>query len=103
MLYLLDSKYSKLSETAMSYIKAYSGMHIDFRSQGTVVTHPLVSNIRLETKARQRLSNIIGMDLPEDVELEPLLREQDILYDIDTDISFVYNEYRPKKRRKTKI
>ena len=99
MIYLLSSKYSKLSDMALSYIKTYSGMHIDVPSKGKLYTHPLVANIRQDLKARERLNKILGVDLPPDAELEPLLREQDILYDIDTDISFVYDEYKPKKKK----
>jgi hypothetical protein len=72
----------------------YSGMSIDFRSHdGTKLSHRLIHAIRKDSQVRKLLSDYLGSTITEDMELEPPLREQDILYDVDTDITFVYEEY----------
>ena len=96
MLYLLDSKFSKLSEAALIMIEEYSGMPINFPSKDGMVTHRLILALRKDKGVRTQLGEHLGCEITEDMELEPPLRDQDILYDVDTDISFIYEEYQKK-------
>lgn len=93
MLHLLDSRYSKLSIQSLERIEDYSGLPINFPSKGEVITHRLIKAIRLDPNVRTELAGYLGATIPEDFELEPKLRDQDILYDVDTDITFIYTEY----------
>lgn len=93
ILNLLESKFSNLSELAFEAFKDYSGMAVDFPSKGELISHRLIQAIRGDSKVRTQLGEHLGCEIPEDMELEPSLRDQDILYDVDTDISFIYTEY----------
>ncbi len=93
MLYLLDSKFSKLSPAAFEAYKDYSGMAVDFPGKNGLTSHRLIQAIRGDNTVRTQLGEHLGCEIPIDVELEPSLRDQDILYDVDTDITFIYSEY----------
>lgn len=94
MVCLLDNKFSKLSPIALREIKYYSGMIIDWQNKdGTTSTHRLIQAIRKEDSVRAQLAEHLGAIVTEDMELEPAMRDQDILHDVDTDISFIYEEY----------
>lgn len=98
MLYLLDSKFSKLSCAAVETYKDYSGMAVDFRNKdGELVSHRLILAMRGDTDVRTQLGEHLGCEIPASMELEPSLRDQDILYDVDTDINFIYAEYSKKQ------
>lgn len=94
---LLEGKYSQLSKIAMTAIETYAGLHIDFpQPAGGTFTSRLICIIRKDPEYKQLIEERLGTRLPEDAELEPPLRDQDILYDIDTDTSFIYAEYEKK-------
>lgn len=99
MLCLLESKYSQFSDQAKALIKEYSGLHVDFwQKDGSLFTSRLYSQaIRKDSGWKSILEERLGIRLPDNAELEPELREQDILYDVDTDISFIYQEYNEKR------
>jgi hypothetical protein len=98
VLTLLEGKYSKLSEKALTAIETYAGLHIDFpQPGGGTFTSRLISIIRKDPGYRALIEERLGTHLPEDAELEPPLRDQDILYDVDTDTNFIYEEYQGKE------
>lgn len=96
MLYLLDSKFSKLSEAALIMIEEYSGMPINFPTKEGNLTHRLILALRKDSGVRTQLGKYLNCEITEDMELEPPLRDQDILYDVDTDIRFIYEECQQK-------
>lgn len=97
---LLEGKYSKLSEKALNAIETYAGLHVDFKQKdGNIFTSRLISIIRKDAGYRALIEHRLGAHLPEDAELEPPLRDQDILYDVDTDTNFIYEEYSKDKRQ----
>ena len=95
---VLDSKYSQLSVDAMGMIRDYSGLVMDFKTkEGNILTHQLIKAIRQDKEVRTLLAEYLNESITEDMELEPPLREQDILYDVDTDITFAFEEYQKGK------
>lgn len=94
MLWLLDSKFSKFSPAAIEAFEDYSGMAVNFKGKdGEIVSHRLIMAIQQDSRVRTQLGEHLGCEIPEGMELEPALRDQDILYDVDTDINFIYTEY----------
>lgn len=97
ILQLLLGKYSQLSETAMTAIETYAGLHVDFKQKdGSLFTSRLISIIRKDPGYRDLIEQRLNAHLPEDAELEPPLRDQDVLYDVDVDPNFIYEEYLKK-------
>lgn len=100
ILNILQGKYSQLSEKANTAIETYAGMHVDFPQQGGgTLTSRLIAILRKDPGYRALIEHRLGTHLPEDAELEPPLRDQDILYDVDTDTNFIYEEYSKDKRQ----
>jgi len=99
ILNLLEGKYSQISEQAMQMIEQYSGLHVDFKQKdGNTFSSRLISIIHKDPAYRTQLEERLGVRLEDDEELEPKLRDQDILYDVDTDTSFIYEEYQKKDK-----
>ena len=89
VIHLLDGKYSQLSEKAMELVTEYSGLHVNFKMKdGTTFSSRLISIIHKDPKYRHKLEERLGTRLRDDEELEPKLREQDVLYDVDTSVEF---------------
>lgn len=87
---ILDSKYSQLSEAAINMIADYSTMHIDFPNGDTLYTSRLFSQaVRRDSGYKNLIEKRLGLELPAGAELEPPLREQDILYDVDTNTDLI--------------
>lgn len=98
ILTLLEGKYSQLSEKAMQMIEHYSGLHVDFKQKdGSTFSSRLISIIRKDPAYRTLLEERLGIRLEDDEELEPKLRDQDILYDVDTDIAFAHPGFEKKE------
>ncbi len=94
IIHLLNSKYSLISDEALDAIENYSGLHFNFRTkEGDVVTHRLVRAIRRDDELRMQISEFLDAPIAIDAELEPPMREQDIMFDIDTDLDFIHQGY----------
>lgn len=97
ILNILQGKYSQLSQNANTAIETYGGLHVDFPQKGGgKFTSRLIAILRKDPGYRALLEHRLGTHLPDDAELEPPLRDQDILYDVDTDTNFIYEEYQKK-------
>jgi len=86
----LDSKFSRMSDEAKQLIYQFSGLHRNFpRKDKTFFTSRLVLVLERDEQLREQLNEVLGEKLGPEDELEPKLREQDILLNVDSDISFI--------------
>lgn len=89
----MSSKFSRMSDEAKALIFKFSGLSIDFPNKhGIPVSSRLIQVLRRDGHLRDFINKEFNTELGPEDELEPLLREQDILYDIDADITFVTKE-----------
>jgi hypothetical protein len=101
ILTLLEGKYSQLSELAMQQIEQHSGLHVDYpQPGGGTFSSRLISIIRKDPAYRTQLEERLGTHLEESEELEPKLRDQDVLYDVDTDIDFVHQGFEEDAKKR---
>lgn len=102
LLQFMASKYSRMSELAKQMIYQHSGLSVDFPNRyNCLVSSRLVQTIRRDERLRDYINKEFNTELGPEDELEPLLREQDILYDIDSDIiaeQEVHHEQQQRKR-----
>jgi hypothetical protein len=86
---LIDGKYSQLSDGAKEHIYAYSSLVVDFpNTQGILVSSRLVQVLRQDKHLREFINSSLGIELAPGAELEERLRPQDILEDVDIDLTF---------------
>lgn len=86
----LDSKFSRMSEEAKQLIYQFSGLHRRFpRKDKTFFTSRLIQVLERDELLREQINEALGSELGTTDELEPRLREQDILLNVDSDISFI--------------
>lgn len=86
---LIEGKYSQLSDKAKEYIYTYSPLVVDFpNAQGILVSSRLVQVLRQDEHLREFITTELGIELAPEAELEEKLRPQDILEDVDIDLTF---------------
>jgi hypothetical protein len=87
LLQFMASKYSRMSDEAKQLIYEHSGLSVDFPNRhNCLVSSRLIQAIRRDERLRDHINKEYNTELGPEDEVEPLLREQDILYDIDSDI-----------------
>lgn len=91
MAHFLNSKFSLMSESAKQMIYQFSGLHRNFvRKDKSVFNSRLVLILQRDEVLRNEINHALGSTLRPEDELEPRLREQDILMNVDSDVSFFH-------------
>jgi len=85
----LDSKFSRMSDEAKQLIYQFSGLHRRFPQKGGgYFTSRLIQVLERDPVLKMQLEENLEIEIGPDQELEPKLREQDILDNVDADISY---------------
>lgn len=89
--HFLGSKFSLMSTGAKQLIWQFSGLHRNFpMTNKTLFSSRLILVLERDPDLRTQLMKELNIELTEEDELEPPLREQDILDNVDSDISFIH-------------
>lgn len=88
VLHFMASKFSRMSALAKKLIYELSGLSVDFQTNSGLVSSRMIDMIRRTDSLRLLISKTLGVDILPGEELEPPLRDCDLLYDVDTDITF---------------